>query len=120
MGYFISRLGDFILGALKRFGLWILHEDPNSYPSGKHVPKIQVPKREKKRRKRYPRKREVEPVYQHDKVLEMVDHLPTDTVLANLYTLICPVCGQRVRRSDSYCRECGNHLLHGIRKEEES
>lgn len=119
MGDFLNRLVDMIMSALKRIGLMILGERPEDHPSAKHVPKLNMEAPKKPKRKRYPRKRkEVVPEYRRSEILAMEDHLPTDNILAYKWTLVCPVCGMVVKRADSYCRECGNHLFHDIGKEE--
>lgn len=35
--------------------------------------------------------------------------LPSE-VKAIMYILSCPVCGKAVKRSDTYCAECGNKV----------
>lgn len=70
---------------------------------GEHDAKFDRPERKPKR---YP-KDQNRPA-QYSKRPAVIS--PQGDTLATIYELRCPVCEKTVTRSQSYCRECGNHL----------
>lgn len=36
---------------------------------------------------------------------------PTNEIKAYMYVLTCPICGREVKRSETFCGECGNKVI---------
>lgn len=61
-------------------------------------------------KERYPKDQHEPAVYTQIPLYYTEDETPTGTIKAYMYVLSCPVCGQKVKRSEVYCRQCGNKL----------
>lgn len=81
--------------SITRFFMWLHHEDP-----GKHGQPASTTNPED------PQSMAEPPVYKRMPVTnEEMD------IVGYVDQLVCPVCGSAVKRTDSYCRECGDHLM---------
>ena len=70
---------------------------------GEHDAKFNRPERPK----RYPKDQNKVALYSKRPAVIS----PQGDTLATIYELRCPVCEQKVKRSESFCRECGNMLV---------
>lgn len=60
---------------------------------------------------RYPKNQHEAPVYtEFPLYYKAEDGTPTGEIKAYMYVLTCPICGHEIKRSDTFCRECGNKV----------
>lgn len=65
----------------------------------------------KKEKERYPARQNEEAVYTEFPLFyKDEDGTPTGEIKAYMYVLSCPICGREAKRSDTFCRECGNKV----------